>query len=223
MERIGMTYKAYILAYLEKLSHCTPIYTNQIAEAVAEGYGIDRKKAASATAVAVKRIIDDGDLPDLRCFQKGIYYRTTVTPFGEAGIDLGKLIADKYLLPDIGYESGMNLLHRMGLTTQVPNDRLIVTNAAKDCIRYDSRLDISICPPRTPVSAKNKAYLQTLDAIDLLDKAPVDVQDPYKVIAAHIKENDLQYETLLYFADRFYNQKTIIRIAHTAGLKGDEI
>ena len=214
-----MTYTEYVQNYIKQQDQGVPIYTDDVAEAIAEKYGIDKKKASAAAAVAVKRIMDKGNLTDLRCYQKGIYYRTAVTPFGETGISREKLIADKYLLPDNGYETGLRLLHHMGLTTQMPTEHLLATNAAKECVRYDRKLGVSICPPKTPVNADNKAYLQTLDALELLDKAPVDTQDPYMILADHIRNNSLQYEALLYYADRFYTRKTIIRLAHTASRK----
>lgn len=218
-----MTYTKYVLDYLKQQSQGTPIYTDEIAAALAVDYEIDKKKAAAATAVAIKRIMDKGELPDLRCYQKGVYYRTVVTPFGEVGISREKLIANKYLLPDNGYETGLLLLHHMGLTTQMPTEHLLATNAAKNCVRYDNKLGVSICPPKVPVNAENKVYLQTLDALDLLDKAPIDAQNPYTILADHIQKNGLQYETLLYYADRFYNRKTIIRLAHTASQKEERI
>ncbi len=49
-----MTYIDYVRNYLEQQNPGTPIYTDKIAEAVAADYGIDKKKAAAATAVAVK-------------------------------------------------------------------------------------------------------------------------------------------------------------------------
>lgn len=214
-----MTYTEYVQNYLERQDCGTPIYTDDITNALAADFGIEKRKAAAATAVAIKRVIDRGNMADLRYYQKGIYYRTATTPFGEIGINQEKLIADKYLLHDNGYETGLRLLHRMGLTTQMPAEHKLATNAVKNCVRYDYKLGVSICPPKTPVNAENKAYLQTLDAIDLLDSAPVDVQDPYTVLADHIRRNGLQYETLLYYAYRYYNRKTIIRLAHTACLK----
>ena len=218
-----MTYAEYVRNYLKHQEQGAPIYTDEIADAIAADYEIDKKKAAAATAVAIKRIMDKGELPDLRCYQKGVYYRTVVTPFGEIGISREKLIADKYLLPDNGYETGLRLLHHMGLTTQMPTEHLLATNVARDCVRFDSKLGVSICPPKAPVNAENKAYLQTLDALDLLDKAPVDAQNPYAILADHIHKNGLQYEILLYYADRFYNRKTIIRLAHTASQKEERI
>lgn len=218
-----MTYTDYVQSYLQHQDYGIPIYTDEIAEAVAADYGIEKKNASAATAVAVKRIIDGDKLPDLRCYQKGIYYRTTNTPFGEIGINREKLIARKYLDFDNGYETGLRLLHHLGLTTQMPNEHLLATNAAKDCIRYDKKLGVSICPPKVTITSENKVYLQVLDALDLLDKAPVDVENPYNILANHIRKNNLKYETLLYFADRYYNRKTILRIAHTASQKEEII
>lgn len=214
-----MTYTEYIQSYLEQFDPGTPIYTDAIAKAMATAYRIDKKKAAAAVAVAIKRIMDKGKLPDLRCYQKGIYYRTAVTPFGEVGIHKDKLVADKYLLPDKGYVTGLYLLHQLGLTTPVPTERMLATNAAKGCVRYDRKLGVSICPPKAHINAENKTYLQTLDAINMLDKAPVDAENPYAIMAEHIRQNTLEYETLLSYADKYYNEKTVIRLAHIASQK----
>lgn len=218
-----MTYTEFVQEYIKKVNPGDPIYTDQIAAAFAEAFGLERKNAAAAVSVAVKRILDGGKLPELRCYQKGIYYRTVTTPFGETGINKEKLIAQKYLLPDKGYETGLRLLHHMGLTTQMPAERLLATNAAKDCARYDERLGVSICPPKAPIRADNKAYLQTLDALELLDRAPVDAAEPYAILADHISRNGLQYETLLFYADRYYNRKTVIQLAHTAGHREERL
>ena len=100
-----MTNTAFVQAYIKLKKQGEHIYTEEIAEALAEARGLGKKQAVAAVAVAVKRMIDGGKLPDLRCYQKGIYYRTVDTPFGEMGINKEKLIAEKYLLPDKGYET----------------------------------------------------------------------------------------------------------------------
>ncbi len=215
-----MTYMDYIHLLLEQMPTGTPIYINRLASNLAEHFSLDEKQAAAATSVAVKRILDGNLVHDLRFYQKGIYYRTVVTPFGEKGIDKEKLIADKYLLPDKGYETGLTLLHHLGLATQMPREHLIATNLAKECVRTDKRLGVTIKPPKVKIDADNKAYLQTLDALELLDKAPVDVEQPYQVMAKHIQEYGLHYGKLLFFADRYYNKNTIMQLAHTASEGG---
>ena len=70
--------------------------------------------------------------------------------------------------------------------------------------------------PKTAVTAENKAYLQVLDVLELLDKAPVDDAHPYEIIARHIKGKRLEYGTLLAFANDFYNKTTVLHLASTA-------
>ena len=215
-----MTYMDYTRLLLEQMPTGAPIYINRLASDLAEHFSLDEKQAAAATSVAVKRIMDGALVPDLRFYQKGIYYRTVITPFGEKGIDKEKLIADKYLLPNKGYETGLTLLHHLGLATQMPREHLIATNIAKECVRTDKKLGVTIKPPKVKIDANNKAYLQTLDALELLDKAPVDAEQPYQVMAKHIQEYGLHYGKLLFFADRYYNKNTIMQLAHTASEGG---
>lgn len=211
-----MTYGQYIEQYINQQPIAVPIYTADISQLLATQFQLPSAKAASATAVAVKRVMDRKLIPDLRFYQNGIYYRTRVTPFGEMGIDKEKLIAHKYLNHDQGYDTGVGLLYRMGLTTQIPNERLIATNAAQDCVRRDEKLNISICPPRTKITAENKAYLQVLDAMEQMERAPIDIDQPYRVLAEHIQRRKLQYGVLLSLADQFYPQRTLLHLAHTA-------
>ena len=118
-----MTYIEFVQGFVNNQPQGAPIYTNKIADALAGTYGLEKKKAAAAAAVAVKRIMTGGFIPDLRFYQKGIYYRTASTPFGETGINKEQLIANKYLIHDNGYETGLGLLHSLGLTSQMPNIR----------------------------------------------------------------------------------------------------
>ena len=158
-----MTYTEYIRELLLQKPIGMPIYTKIIAASLAEKFNLKDKDAVAATAVAMKRIMDSKVIPELRFYQKGIYFRTVTTPFGERGINKESLIADKYLLPDKGYETGFALLHDIGLATQMPKER---------------------------------------------------------VIANHIHKLKLQYEKLLFLADRYYNKNTVIQLAHTAGEGG---
>ena len=73
----------------------------------------------------------------------------------------------------------------------------------------DKKLGVTIRSPKAEITAENKAYLQTLDTLELLDKAPIDAEQPYSVIASHIHKLKLQYEKLLFLADRYYNKNTV--------------
>ena len=212
-----MTYTEFIRDQLKGYGTGQPIYTASLAVKLAEQYGLPKKEAAAATSVAFKRIMDDAAVPELRFYQKGIYYLTAPTPFGETGIDTERLIADKYLLPDIGYETGYAMLYRMGLTTQLPRERCLATNKAADCVRLDNRLGVLIRPPKTKVNGRNKLDLQFLDVLNLMEKAPVDASQPYALLAEYIQRTGLEYGRLLSLAHRYYNQKTIMQLARVAG------
>ncbi len=194
-----------------------PIYVNEISSCVAETYNIPLKKAAGAVSVACKRIMDGNLLPELRFYQKGIYYRVTLTPFGETGIDKEQLIEDKYLKNNAGYETGLVVLHRLGLTTQIPNERILATNRAGDCARMDKKLGVVIRPPKVEVNAENKQYLKILDVLDILDHAPVDADHPYNIIGEYIERLGLEYVKLLALANNYYNRNTVLQLAHVAG------
>ncbi len=215
-----MTYTEFISNQLNKFQIGKPIYTSDIAIKLADEYGLQPQKAAAATAVVFKRLMDNDNFPNLRFYQKGIYYFTAVTPFGEAGIDKECLIADKYLLPDNGYETGYTMLYRIGLTSQLPRQRCIATNKAVDCTRMDHKLSVMVQPPKTIINRTNKEYLQFLDVLDLMEKAPIDAKHPYKLLAAYVRQAELKYERLLSLADRYYTKKTILQLAHVAG-EGD--
>ena len=215
-----MTYAEYVEKFIEQQPMAAPIFTTEISKKLGGHFQLLPAKAAAATSVAVKRIMDRKTIPSLRFYQKGIYFKTALTPFGEMGIDKEKLIAHKYLNPNQGYDTGAGLLYRLGLTTQIPNERLIATNAARECVRRDEKLNVSICPPKTKITADNKAYLQMLDALEQMDHAPIDAEEPYQTLADHIQRLHLQYGTLLSLADRYYPQRTIMQLAHTAAKGG---
>ncbi len=218
-----MSYTEFVSDFLLKINVGMPIYTKQIAYKMSKEFNLTQKDASAAVSVALKRIMDSNKIPELRLYQKGIYYKTKTTPFGEIQINKEQLIADKYILPHIGYETGLNLMNHLGLTTQISNERIIATNMAKDCVRTDKKLGVTIKPPKTLINSQNRKYLQLLDALDLIDKTPIDEEKPFDIIARYIKNENMQYGKLLAYADSYYNQKTILHLAHTASAGGVNI
>ena len=218
-----MTYIEFISDFLLGIDAGIPIYTKQIAYEMSKEFNLTQKDSSAAVSVALKRIMDSDKIPALRLYQKGIYYKTKTTPFGEIGINKEQLIADKYILPHIGYETGLNLMNHLGLTTQISNERVIATNMAKDCVRTDKKLGVTIKPPKTLITSQNRKYLQLLDALELIDKTPIDQEKPFDIIARYINNENMQYGKLLAYADSYYNQKTILHLAHTASAGGVNI
>lgn len=66
------TYTTFVCEQMKKVTTGTPIYTGRISKSMAIAYDLNEKDAAAAVAVAVKRIMDGGMMPELRCYQKGV-------------------------------------------------------------------------------------------------------------------------------------------------------
>lgn len=197
-----------------------PIYLHRISECMAKEYGISHEKAADEVGVAYKRIMEMGLVPELRIYQSDILYRTTATPFGECGIDREQLIYDKYLANDMGYETGLSILHKMGLTSQMPRERVIVSNEAGSCEGI-MESGVVVCSPKVRINAENKYYFMLLDVLEILDDAPIDVSNPYEVIGEYMERLQLDYHKLSVLAGTYYNPVTIIQLERVleAGMK----
>lgn len=215
-----MTYIQFVCETIKNVNIGVPIYTRDIAKKMACNYYIQEDAAAYATSNAIKRIMDGNIEPQLRFYQKGIYYKAVVTPFGETSINTEQLIADKYMLPNIGYETGGSYIYQIGLTTQIPNIRTIATNIANSGSRIDRKLGVKIRPPKTKITADNKDYLQILDALEIFNIAPIEEPQARRIMAQQIKEKKLQYDKLLAFANKYYNIKAILQLANVAEYGG---
>lgn len=229
---MNKAYVEYVYRLIENQEIGKPIYTRKISRCVAETYNIRLNSAAKVVSVACKNFMDEKIIPELRSYQRGIYYRTLLTPFGEVGIDKEQLIEDRYLKNDSGYETGLIALHRLGLTTQMPNERTLVTNKACGRVRIDRKLGVTVKPPKIEVNATNKQYLKILDLLEILNNAPVDAEHPYKIIGEHIDRLGLEYDELITLANDYYDCNTISQLVHvvmcseyylsTDGIAGEE-
>ena len=214
---MNKTYISFIQGIILEKDIRKPIYVSELSRCVSKEYDLTLEKATAAVSVALKRIMDANAIPELRFYQKGIYYRSVSTPFGDVGIDKEQLIQDKYLYDDNGYEGGLNLLNKLGLTTQIPNKRVLVTNKASDCARTDKKLNVVVRPPKTEINKENKQYLKVLDALDTFEDAPIDVEEPYGVVRNYISQLGLEYSKLLAMANNYYNKNTILQLGKVAG------
>lgn len=214
---MNKTYISFIQGIILEKDIRKPIYISELSKCVSKEYDLTLEKATAAVSVALKRIMDANSIPELRFYQKGIYYRSVSTPFGDVGIDKEQLIQDKYLHDDNGYEGGLNLLNKLGLTTQIPNKRVLVTNKASDCARTDKKLNVVVRPPKTEINKENKQYLKVLDALDTFEDAPIDVEEPYGVVRNYISQLGLEYSKLLAMANNYYNKNTILQLGKVAG------
>ena len=110
----------------------------------------------------------------IKRFQKGVYYIPEKTIYGESSLNPADVIKRKYLSngkKQYGVLTGLSLLNKWGLTTQVPNVIEIVTNNEtnrKRSIKVGSQSVILRCA-KTPISETNINIIEFLEAVSNID------------------------------------------------------
>ena len=153
-------------------------------------------------------------------YQKGIYYKTVVTPFGNAGINYTELVKRVYLCDGnkvFGYETGASFMNKIGLTTQIPTCTYIATEHNRIYVK-DNGEHICLLKPIVGVTRENYRYLQFLDLIDNRMKIAVEVEDDtYKnILRNFIELYGLNFELLLHFGQYYKNDNIYHRLAELA-------
>lgn len=203
------TYSEYITDKITDIPYGQPFQSDIIAGEMAEEYGIPIHKAKGITNVTLKRLADRGLIER---FQKGVYYRAKQTVFGKARPS--EEIIEAQLLTRrgneiIGYETGISLMNKIGLTTLVPKKREIATNAYRKSI--DERF-ITVRKPVVTVNADNARYLQFLDVIRDLPEVHVDAENAKALLHAFAERNELETLKALAYARQHYPQKTLLNL-----------
>ena len=207
-----MTYINYLEKQILKYPVCEPIYTADLGKQLAKKFDLPIKKATAAATVAMKRILDGNRVPLLRKYKKGIYFITKKSSFGEMRINKRKIFEDLYLNKYGGYETGYRMLYKLGLTTQIPNKEVYAINGITQN-KYLKDFDVYLVKAKGPITEENINYLIILDALDLMDKAPIDVINPMKILVSQIKQFQMDYKKLLMLAQKFYSTATVAKIA----------
>lgn len=197
------SYKDILKQYIMATNADDLITCNQAARFVAQiKRSDDQGMVKKNVNVNMKRLEEAGLLVRL---QKGVYARKVNTPFG-AYVPGKEAVIAKLLTKEgdqlYGYETGLSLLNSLGLVSQMPKVRFIATNRYRRNI--PNGLAVKVRKPVTLVNNKNAAYLQLLDAIRDMDKAPVDADDPARILRAFAAGNKLDINHVLIYVRDYY-------------------
>lgn len=144
-----------------------------------------------------------GEIPKLRKHDEEVFYLTEDTLFGEVSLNHMKLLYAKYVDGFNGYETGPNVLHKLGITSLMPRDNEFASNNVDKPIYYKEYQTV-IRPGITKINEQNRLYLQTLDVLMMLDTVPHDCERPYPIILKRMKDVCLDIETLKQTAHDYY-------------------
>ncbi len=206
MEQIG--YGEHIVNTVRNMPYESAIQTEDIAERLAERFALPYDQAKTLTNVKLKRMADKGEIERL---QKGVYCHVKQTVFGKVTPSIDEIVIKPLTVQNdtkIGYESGVFLFNKLGLTTLIPRDIEITTN------RYGAKLPdgchIKLRKPSAVVENENWKYLQFIDMVSQLPNAHTDAEKPEKLLVQYAKKQQLDGLTLIFTARRHYSPKIVL-------------
>ena len=118
----------------------------------------------------LKKLVDTGAL---KRFDVGIYYLPKKMPWGDSFPDSYKVVEKRFLSDankTYGYVSGLTLLNKSGLTTQMPNMVELVTNNETTRVRdlKVGGVKVRARRARTIITNENVNTLQFLDLMNAM-------------------------------------------------------
>ena len=126
--------------------------------------GISNRNAA---AIYLSRLFKANKIKKI---SKGKFYKSIKSRFGKLPPDSNEII-NTFIKKYNGYITGAFLYNIVGLSTQFPSIIEIATNRSYSKIQINN-LKIKFVPSKIKITEKNKRYLQLLDIIKNLKKAP---------------------------------------------------
>lgn len=185
-----------------------PIFNKNLAREISDTDGLTMNTASTYVAIAFQRLIEKG--AKIKRYEKGVYYRYENCVFGDTLINNNKLIKEKYLKDNAGYEAGPAVLNAMGFTTLMSNaQQIIVSNAAARRTFVDKGLNIKVVKPKTLLTKKNIRYFQFLDLVKMISVVPLDNKQPELILKKYVETYELELDTLIICAYKYYERSVL--------------
>lgn len=142
--------------------------------------------------------------------QRGVYYIPTNTILGLSSLSSSDVVAKKYISNDnacFGVYGGIALLNYFGVTTQVPNTVIVITNKESTRGRKISinRIPFVIKKSRIEISKKNQAAYTIVQLFYELGKDELLNGRSLENVKKYVKDNSITKEELIDVAMNFPN------------------
>ncbi|MCL2859967.1 MAG: DUF6088 family protein [Oscillospiraceae bacterium] len=205
-----------VLNYIDIIENDEPIFIEDVKKHVATFYnGKDLTKVFNNVKAVLNRLKKEKKIAQA---EKGIYYKPTMTIWGRETVPpFHKIRRYKYIIDKDGnmkgYVTGAKLFNLMGLTTQVPRNMDIATNACPNNNKYEiDKYNVVIRKPKIKVTNDNYMYLQLLDILANNDRIHVEVENEEEILYNYIEEYKLNFEKLLKYARETNNKKALNKL-----------
>lgn len=208
-----MNYSKVLLNYIDDYPYDEPIFIEDIKTYFQEKIGNVNDKILKMLYVYINRLVKENRLAQ---YLKGIYYKPLKGTFGNKKLNINKVIEKKYITSSTGikgYYSGAYLFNKLGLTTLLPKDILIVTNECPNSNDYkNKKLGIIIRKPKIEINTENYKYLQLLDILNNKDNIKIETDSEREIIYNFINENNLDVEKIFKYARQTNSKRAIERL-----------
>ncbi len=213
-----MNYNDILIQYIDKCPYDEPIFIEDIKDYFKKIIQDNFENAFKKIYVYINRLVKENKLSQ---FIKGVYYKPIKGVFGNKLLNINKVIEKKYIRDDNGrkgYFMGAYLFNKIGLTTQIPKEVLIVTNECPNANDYNNKnLKVIIRKPKIKINEDNYKYLQLLDILINKDNIKIEVDDEKEKIYKFIKDNKLEFEKIFEYANKINNLKPIMKLYELGG------
>lgn len=213
-----MNYNEILMNYIDKYPYDEPIFIEDIKDYFKNYIKDNFDNVFKNIYVYINRLVKNNELVQ---FIKGIYYKPLKGTFGNKILNINKVIDKKYIHNENGqkgYYSGAYLFNKIGLTTQIPKEILIVTNECPNANDYNNKnLGVTIRKPKIEINNDNYKYLQLFDILINKDNIKIEVDNEKKIIYKFIKDNELELEKIFSYANKINNLKPIKRLYELGG------
>ena len=209
-------YRDFIEEYVSQFPPNEPMYSTKVVEILTNKYPIQKDQAKKIVNVNLKRLYDKNVISR---FQRGIYYKTTPTPFGNTRLNPHLVVRDLYIQENgniLGYETDASFLNRIGLTNQIPRYTYIATNVSNRGNERKEKLHVILRKPPTEVTKENYLYLQILDAIENKNQIAIDTDNAETIVLSHIRRCNLEMCKLVAFATQYYPKCVLQKLMEIA-------
>lgn len=213
-----MNYNDILIKYIDACPFDEPIFIEEIKEHFKKFILDNFEKTFKNIYVYINRLVKENKIVQ---FIKGVYYKPIKGTFGNKLLNVNKVIDKKYIHDkkgQKGYFSGAYLFNKVGLTTQVPKEILIVTNECPNANDYNNKnLGVVIRKPKIKINDDNYKYLQLFDLLINKDNIKIETDDEREIIYKFIKDNELYLEKIFKYANMLNNMKPIKKLYELEG------
>lgn len=213
-----MNYNKILINYIDEYPTDEPIFIEEIKDYFKNITHDNFDNVFKSIYVYINRLVKENKLVQ---FLKGIYYKPSKGIFGVKSLDINKVINKRYIYDkngQKGYYSGAYLFNKIGLTTQIPKEVLIVTNECPNANDYNNKkLGVTIRKPKIQINDNNYKYLQLFDILINKDNIKIEVPNEKEIIYKFIKNNNLEFEKIFEYANKLNNLKPIKKLYDLGG------